>query len=937
MSREPEAILEDRLIKQLVSQNYDAVTITNEADLLANFKTQIGKFNRIALTDKEFERVLNYLNGGTIFSKAKKMRDQFVLELENGDSQYIKFLDKTAQNSNIFQVTHQITMIGKRENRYDVTILINGLPLVQIELKRRGLELKEGFNQICRYHRESYKGLFKYIQIFVISNGVNSRYFSNNRELSFAQTFFWTDERNNLYSQLNSFAKQFLNRDHLAKLISNFIVMNVADKKLMILRPYQYYAVEKLVERTQNFSNQNGYIWHTTGSGKTLTSFKASQILTQNPEIDKVLFVVDRKDLDDQTQKEFNAFSKGSVDGTENTKKLIAQISDSKTKLIITTIQKLNNAIGKNGYKKGMEPAKTKRIVFIFDECHRSQFGDTHKKIMDFFSHKMCFGFTGTPIFAKNKIKNRTTKDLFDECLHSYVIKDAIDDQNVLGFSVEYYSTFTSSLLKDKEGNDLDIDKAMKVEGIDTSEVFNSERRQEIIVDHILANHSQKTHQKQFNAIFATGSISNLMQYYEIFKTKQKESTEKLNIAAIFSYQPNQDLTNDEGTFETEVENETSQTQARDRLDEMINEYNQTFGTNHDLNRDNGFNSYNKDISKKVKERKIDILLVVNMFLTGFDSKYLNTLYVDKNLKYHGLIQAFSRTNRIYGDPKNFGKILCYRNLKKRTDDAVKLFSNANALETVLMKPYDTYVTEFNQKALELLTLTPSVNAVDALEGEKQKAKFITTFRNLLRLMNLLTTFNEFSFADLSLSEQQFADFRSKYLDLYAMVKNSGVEKVSILNDLDFAIELIRRDKINVNYIMQLLLDLDSSDPGYAGDVEFILKTMDGNDQLRDKRELIEKFINENLPELQDRNKLEDEFENFINQQREAELQKFIITQNLDAKVITEVIEDYEFSAKLNRDSLKLAILDKLKLTDRIKKISLVQTRIMEIVEMFRF
>ncbi|MGL4988925.1 MAG: type I restriction endonuclease subunit R, partial [Cetobacterium sp.] len=539
----------------------------------------------------------------------------------------------------------------------------------------------------------------------------------------------------------------FLNRSHLLKMIGKYIVLHKSDGILMALRPYQYYAVESILRRVDNLPPKNGYIWHTTGSGKTLTSFKASQLLTQNKNIDKVIFVVDRKDLDYQTIKEFKSFDKDSIDGTDNTRHLVNQITDNKTSLIITTIQKLNNAISKSHLQDKMMVAADKKIVFIFDECHRSQFGDTHHKIVEFFNNKQMFGFTGTPIFAENAIKTKTTKDLFHDCLHKYSIKDAIGDDNVLGFSVEYYNTFKSKSLQNKEGDDMSTDE-LNVEGINTAEVFEAPERLESIADFILQNHKRKTYNKEFTSIFAVSSIPTLIKYYDIFKSKDHD----LNIATIFTYSANEEAKDTEENTGEEV----CTIHTREKLDEIVKDYNKTFGDNHDLNKEGGFNAYYIDISKKVKERKIDILLVVNMFLTGFDSKTLNTLYVDKNLKYHNLIQAYSRTNRILNEKKSYGNVLCFRNLKKRTDEAIALFSNKEAIETVLMKDYKEYVIEFNKYLENLFKIVESVEDVDKLETEDEKAEFITAYRNLIRVMNRLNTFTEFDFDYLDIEDGEF-------------------------------------------------------------------------------------------------------------------------------------------------------------------------------------
>ncbi|MGL4976724.1 MAG: type I restriction endonuclease subunit R, partial [Cetobacterium sp.] len=918
--------------EQLITEGYENVTIKNEEELNLNFKKQLELHNKKSLNDKplsskEFDKIMIHLSGGSVFDKARKLRDQFQLLRDNDDIVYIQFLNSEDWCCNNFQVTNQISIEGKYKNRYDVTILINGLPLVQIELKRSGIELKEAFNQINRYQKHSYSRLFNYVQLFVISNGVNTKYYANNKEQSFKQTFYWTDIENNRYSNLHKFSEVFLNRSHLLKMIGKYIVLHKSDGILMALRPYQYYAVESILRRVDNLPPKNGYIWHTTGSGKTLTSFKASQLLTQNKNIDKVIFVVDRKDLDYQTIKEFKSFDKDSIDGTDNTRHLVNQITDDKTSLIITTIQKLNNAISKSHLQDKMMVAADKKIVFIFDECHRSQFGDTHHKIVEFFNNKQMFGFTGTPIFAENAIKTKTTKDLFHDCLHKYSIKDAIGDDNVLGFSVEYYNTFKSKSLQNKEGDDMSTDE-LNVEGINTAEVFEAPERLESIADFILQNHKRKTYNKEFTSIFAVSSIPTLIKYYDIFKSKDHD----LNIATIFTYSANEEAKDTEENTGEEV----CTIHTREKLDEIVKDYNKTFGDNHDLNKEGGFNAYYIDISKKVKERKIDILLVVNMFLTGFDSKTLNTLYVDKNLKYHNLIQAYSRTNRILNEKKSYGNVLCFRNLKKRTDEAIALFSNKEAIETVLMKDYKEYVIEFNKYLENLFKIVESVEDVDKLETEDEKAEFITAYRNLIRVMNRLNTFTEFDFDHLDIEDAEFEGYKSKYLDMYDEIKNkTSKERVSILDDLDFEIELLKRDDINVSYIMLLLKELDPKSESYAGDKEFLLKLLDGSEELRSKRELIEKFLEENLPLILDEESVESEFDAYWMKEKEDAIEKFQIEENLHPDKLKETINEYNFSKKLHRDMVKLTFMDKLGLKERRSKIEIVTTAIKDLVQRF--
>lgn len=520
MSRQPELILEEQLVQQLSELGYGLVHLKNEAEVIANLKTQLEKHNGINLSDSEFDRVLNILSKGSVFEKAKTLRAKQYIQRDNGDNLYFEFINTDHWCQNQYQVTHQVSVEGKYKNRYDVTLLINGLPLVQIELKRRGLELKEAFNQINRYQRHSFgasQALFQYVQIFVISNGVNTKYYANNRYQSFKQTFFWTDIENNRHTNiLNGFTTDFLEPCHISKMICKYVVLNEANKILMVLRPYQYYAVEALVDRVMN-SRKNGYIWHTTGSGKTLTSFKASQIITGLEKIKKVVFVVDRRDLDYQTTKEFNSFSKGSVDGTDNTRQLVKQFGDD-TKLIVTTIQKLNTAISKRQYLDRMEKMRDERIVFIFDECHRSQFGETHQRITRFFNNIQMFGFTGTPIFAENAVKNvlgkRTTKELFGDCLHKYVITDAIRDENVLKFSIEYVGKY-----KNKDSaTEIDI----QVEDIDVEELMESPERLEKISDYIIAYHNKKTHNRAFTGMFAVSSVCKSNQVLRNLPTQEK-------------------------------------------------------------------------------------------------------------------------------------------------------------------------------------------------------------------------------------------------------------------------------------------------------------------------------------------------------------------------------------------------------------------------------
>ena len=935
-----EAVLEANLIKQLVSLEYEKVTIKDDKWLEANLKTQLEKHNNFRMSESEFKRVLNHLNKGSVFEKAMILRDKFVLPLDDGTTKYIEFLDSEHWCQNLFQVSSQISVDGIYKNRYDVTLLINGLPLVQIELKRRGLEIKEAFNQINRYQRHSYASnhaLFNYIQVFVISNGVNTKYFANNRKQSFKQTFFWADVDNNNITNLEEFTDVFLERCHISKMICKYIVLAQVPKILMILRPYQFHATEAIIDRVEN-TNKNGYIWHTTGSGKTLTSFKTAQILMKLPHVEKVVFVVDRKDLDYQTTKEFNSFSDGSVDGTDNTKALVKQFSDD-TKLIVTTIQKLNTAISKKQYLAQMQRLQDKHIVFIFDECHRSQFGETHLAITKFFHKNQMIGFTGTPIFAENAVGNklgkRTTAELFDKPLHKYVITDAIADDNVLKFSVEYVGKYKE---KENAATEIDID----VENIDTKELLESDERIQMITDYIIANHPRKTHSKEFTAMLCVSSVDMLTKYYELFKRKNHN----LKIATIFSYSANEDDKDANGIYELDESDGASVDEAhinqhsRDKLESYIGDYNKLFGTKFTTKDSQSYYNYYNDISKKVRAREIDILLVVNMFLTGFDSPTLNTLYVDKNLKYHGLIQAFSRTNRILNEKKSQGNIVCFRNLKKNTDDAIALFSNKDAKEIIIMQPYEEYVKYFNEAFLKLTKIAPTLESVDALEnqGEDRVLEFVQAFRNIMRLKNILESFSDFKWSDLSMSEQLFEDYKSKYLDLYEKTKSQKEsEKVSILEDVDFELELIHKDEINVAYILQLLARYkDADEKDKEAQKNNIMSIISGQTHLRSKKELIEKFINENMLHISDSDDIENEFEKFWENEKESAYDKLCLEENLDCEKVKQVVDTYVYEErKPLKDDVAKTLKVKPKLLERKKIVPRVLEKIVKFVDTF--
>lgn len=895
MSYQSEAQLEENLIKQLVNQGFNRVIISDEEQLKNNFRNELFQHNKAKLnnepfTDKEFERVLRHVEGKSVFQSAMVLRDKFILEREDGSEVYIEFFDTKNWCKNRFQVTNQTTVVGKYTNRYDVTLLINGLPLVQIELKRRGLALKEAFNQINRYKKHSYQGLYRYLQIFVVSNGVDTKYFANSdKEILFSHTFFWSDENNKRISTLKEFTETFLDKCFVSKVIARYMITNESDKLLMVMRPYQIYAVESLVTRAFE-TNNNGFIWHTTGSGKTLTSFKTSQILSKEPNIKKVFFLVDRKDLDSQTIAEFNKFEPDSVDTTDRTDTLVKQIKDINKPLIVTTIQKMANAIKNDKYSKIMDQYSEEKVVFIIDECHRSQFGDMHKAINKHFTNAQYFGFTGTPRFFENRSKEgRVTADLFEKCLHTYLIKDAISDGNVLGFSVEYIKTFDG-------GFDEDDDE--KVRAIDKEEVFMCDERIYLVANHILDIHNAKTKNKQYTAIFTVQSIDMLVKYYDTFKAINHD----LKITGIFSFGANE-------------ESEDKDEHSRDSLERMITDYNKMFDCNYSTDT---FQNYFSDVSKKVKNAKIDILIVVNMFLTGFDSKTLNTLYVDKYLKYHDLVQAYSRTNRVEKSTKPYGNIVCYRNLKKRTDEALCLFSQTDNTDVVLMESYEYYLDLWHAELKKLKDIAPTVESVDSIQDENELKKFILAFRDLTKVLTKLNTFTEFEFEEekLGMNEQSYQDYKSKYLTVYETVKKQEDQKTSILADIDFGIELMHSDKINVSYIMNLIRDIDLSDKEkQARDIKNVITELDraDNEDLRLKVDLLKEFLNSVVPKLESNADIDSAYEEFEEVKREEEVDNFANEIGLNRYKIKGYISEYEYSGILNRQEISEEIKKELK------------------------
>ena len=952
MSVQSEAALENGLIDTLQKMNYEYVHIEEEKNLSANFKKQLEKHNkkkleelgRTEFTESEFEKILIYLEGGTRFEKAKKLRDLFPLELESGERLWVEFLNLTHWCQNEFQVSNQITVEGRKKCRYDVTILINGLPLVQIELKRRGVELKQAYNQIQRYHKTSFHGLFDYIQLFVISNGVNTRYFANNPNSGYKFTFNWTDAANVPFNDLEKFATVFFDKCTLGKIIGKYIVLHEGDKCLMVLRPYQFYAVEKILDRVEN-SNDNGYIWHTTGAGKTLTSFKAAQLVSELDDVDKVMFVVDRHDLDTQTQAEYEAFEPGAVDSTDNTDELVKRLH-SNSKIIITTIQKLNAAVSKQWYSSRIEEIRHSRIVMIFDECHRSHFGDCHKNIVKFFDNTQIFGFTGTPIFVENAVDGHTTKEIFGNCLHKYLIKDAIADENVLGFLVEYY-----------HGNE-DVEYA-------------DQDRMTEIAKFILNNFNKSTFDGEFDALFAVQSVPMLIRYYKIFKSLNP----KIRIGAVFTYAANSsqddDLTGmNTGNFVSDSTGEADELQA------IMDDYNNMYGTSFTTE---NFRAYYDDINLRMKKKKadmkpLDLCLVVGMFLTGFDSKKLNTLYVDKNMEYHGLLQAFSRTNRVLNEKKRFGKVVCFRDLKSKVDEAIKLFSNGTPLEDIVRKPFNEVKRDYQELTKDFLEHYPEPHFVDYLQSENDKKQFILAFRDIIKKHAEIQIYNEFEKEanDLGMTEQQFMDFRSKYLDIYDTFAAKPTELPSGykvqddesgmvaepdpsendttgLGDIDFCLELLHSDIINVAYILELIADLNPYSEDYTEKRQHIIDTMIKDVELRSKAKLIDGFIQKNVDDDRDNfmarkqkadgtSDLEERLNNYIITERNNAVNTLAKEENLDASVLNHYLSEYDYLQKEQPEIIQEALKEKhLGLIKRRKTFTRIMDKLRTIIKVFNW
>ena len=919
-----EAQLEDAFIELLKGQAYEYIGINSEADVLVNLRKQLEELNKVEFSDVEWETFFREGISGErdgIVEKTSRIQEDHirVLKRDNGESKNIYLIDKQNIHNNKLQVLNQYEIEGSRANRYDVTILVNGLPLVHVELKRRGVDLREAFNQINRYQRESFwagTGLFEFVQLFVISNGTYTKYYSNsvrNQHLkekvaageksktshSFEFTNWWADANNKPITDLMAFGKTFFAKHTILNILTKYCVFN-SDKVLMVMRPYQIVATERILQRVITSENAKqlgtvaagGYIWHTTGSGKTLTSFKTAQLASKMPSIDKVLFVVDRKDLDYQTIKEYDRFEKGAANGNSSTAELKKQLESDTSRIVVTTIQKLSIFVLKNP----KHPAFSKRIVLIFDECHRSQFGDMHNAIRKAFKNYNLFGFTGTPIFAANasggnNLDIRTTEQAFGDKLHTYTIVDAITDKNVLPFRVDFINTVKPiENLADKQ-----------VSAIDTERALLSSERISKVVDYILEHFDQKTKRNQsyklnerrvagFNSLFATASIEAAKKYYLTFQEAQKHFApdKKLKVGIIFSYSANEEevdgLPVEEG-FDTDALDKSS----RDFLESAIQDYNKMFKTNWDTSAEN-FQSYYKDLSGKLKNREIDLVIVVNMFLTGFDSTTLNTLWVDKNLRQHGLIQAFSRTNRILNSVKTYGNIVCFRDLEKETQEAISLFGNKEAGGVALLKPYSHYY-ELYQKAADAILANFIIGELP--KGEKAQKEFVALYNDILRLRNILTSFDDFTGNEI-ISLAQFQDIQSTYIELYNEYKKTqNADKESILDDLVFELELVKQVEINVDYILMLVRQLQETKGDQSANKEIeanISRAIDSSVTLRSKKDLIEKFVSQ----LNVETDVDNGWRNFISEQRKIELEDIIEQERLDAAG-THVFMDQAF------------------------------------------
>ena len=940
--------VETLYIDRLIDMGYEFIHMENYDDVCRNFRQQFCKLNSdklieakgiAELSDSEFDRVMIRLENHTIYESAKILREKWVLELDNGKDIYVQFFTND-ETKNTYQVTHQITMDPDYKddvlykNRYDVTIFINGLPLIQTELKRPGIEINEAVNQINRYRRFSFRGLFRYIQLFVISNSTMTKYcaninennpYGNKQDILKSLTFFWTDENNARINKLMDFTNVFLHKVHITEMLDKYFVIKDTEPVLMIMRPYQIYAVKRAFDRIM-MSNMNGYVFHTTGSGKTLTSFKLASLLRDDRRIDKVFFLIDRKDLDDQTVDEYNSFEKDCVDNTDDTRSLVKALQDSSKTLIITTIQKMATALRSDKYTAIMDTFKTQKCVFIIDECHRSQFGKMHGQIRKHFQNSNYIGFTGTPIFEENKgPQGQTTADVFysgklDPCIHKYMIKEAIADGNVLRFSVEYMRSISVNSVNDPkiDVTKLDDEEYCRIHKINLDDLYHSDERIAAVSNDILEHLDQHTRLENGNiytAIFAIDKIETLIKYYNYMKANNPKD---YKIAAIFTYQANQDM------------EESPDQHASEQLEQCMKDYNTMFGTDYDLSK---FDAYRKDISKRMKQKdmpQVDILLVVNMFLTGFDSKPTNTLFLDKNLVWHNLVQAYSRTNRVDKVTKQFGQIVTYRNIKKAQDDALKLYSGDGDPNEYLLKSYEYYVQQYFSRVEELRKIVPTADDAGHLQSEDDIRAFIFAFRNIAGTLSTLKTFSKFDWADLALAldEDEFSDYKSWYLEYYEKHKKGNTG--SILADVDFNIELIRTDKINVVYILNLLKDINRKDKSeMEKSVDLILREIErsDNEKMRYKKDIMKDFIKSRFFELDPAADIVEAYNEFEKEALIADIEEFATENGLVNDFVSTILHQYFMDAKavtkeyLRQELDAQGVTGLLKITSLINKI----------------
>lgn len=959
MSHISEYDVETKFIDRLESIGYQYADLKDYDDVLRNAREQIAALNAGKLkeaggvssfSDAEWNRVLIHLDNHSVYESAKILRDKYVLTLDNGKTVYLDFFTYDTDR-NVYQVAHQITMDPAHKddvsykNRYDVTVLINGLPVVQIELKRPGVEINEAINQINRYRKFSFKGLFRYLQLFVVSNSVQTKYFCNENEMMNGMynpilkslVFFWTDEKNKRVNTLEEFTSEFFRKAAITEMLDKFMVIKSTEPILMVMRPYQIFAV-KAARRRVLEANQNGYVFACTGSGKTLTSFKLAQLLRDEPRIDKVVFLIDRKDLDDQTVDEYNSFEKDCVDNSDSTYVLVKQLQDTDRKLIVTTIQKMANAVKSTRYEKLMDSYRDKKVAFIIDECHRSQFGKMHSDIDRHFRKANYIGFTGTPIFEANKgADGRTTADVFnagvlpngekrDACLHRYMIKDAIADGNVLRFSVEYQRTIFARqiAIKGIDPEQLDDPEYCRRHNIDIDNLYHDDERIRKIAEHILEHHEQHVHPQGkdiYTALFAVDSIKTLGHYYDVFKelnaTRPEENRYK--ITAIFSYGANEDMDGKGDEHSAEL------------LSRIMADYNEMFGTSYSIE---NFDAYRKDISKRMKQKdlpQVDILLVVNMMLTGFDAKPLNTLYLDKNLVWHTLVQAYSRTNRVDKVTKQFGQIITYRNIKQWQDDALRLFSGDGDPNEYLLENYEYYVQKWINQEPIVRKITPTVDSAGQLQSEDEIRMFIIAFRTMVGILATLKTFSKFDWADLAvvMDEEEYEGYKSWYL-YYKDMGGEPNPPVPVPIDIDFDIELVRTDRINVVYILNLLKSAQKNkqNEDREADLDLILREIErsDNESLRAKKELMAEFVRTRFYDLSDDTDIMAAFEEFMKEHQKVEIEEFACSHDIEYTVLNDIMTEYIFNGSISDEAIRkrlmayhLGLLKITKLTTEIK------------------